>query len=666
MDAVNRIKQLVFELNQASDAYYNTDMEIMSNKEWDEKLDELKRLEERTGVILSASPTQNAGYPVASRLPKEKHKKPALSLNKTKDIEELASFLGGREGVLSWKLDGLTIVMTYKDGKLVKAVTRGNGVTGEVVTENAKAFANVPLTVQYKGELTVRGEALITYTDFNRINTSLPEEEDPYKNPRNLCSGSVRQLDPRETRRRNVQFKAFAMSVDEIGLVTRAGQFEYLSLLGFDVVDYVVVPGGRQIEEAVMQFQKKIPENDFPSDGLVLQFNDIDYGESLGQTSKYPRDSIAFKWADGVKETTLRGIEWSPSRTGLINPVAIFDPIELEGTTVSRASVHNVSIVENLSLTPGDTVTVYKANMIIPQVSENLTRKGKPVIPECCPACGRRVKIRMGVNEQTRTMWCLNKRCSAKHIGLFKHAVGRDALNIEGISEETLSKFINAGFLFRLPDLFHLKEKEAEIISMEGFGEKSFEKLVNSVEQARHTNLQKLIYAFGINNVGRTASKAICGHFNYDVVRTVNASMEELLEIQDIGAAIASSYVSWFHSQLNQEQFEALLHEVILEQPKPLQAAHAPLAGCTYVVTGSLEHYKNRNELKAEIERLGGKVAGSVSKNTNYLINNDNASTSSKNKKAKELGIPIITEDAFRSMVKGFSSQQGDGHVVPL
>lgn len=652
MDNINRIKQLVQELNQASDAYYNTDMEIMSNKEWDAKYDELKSLEEKTGVVLSASPTQNIGYPVASKLKKENHKKPALSLAKTKDIGELESFLGNETGVLSWKMDGLTIVATYENGKLVKAVTRGNGITGELVTDNAKAFANMPLEIPFTPELTVRGEAIITYEDFNRINESLPEHEDRYKNPRNLCSGSVRQLDPNETRRRNVQFKGFSMETDGIQLTTRTAQLGYLKQLGFDVVDYVVLPNGAFIEEAVLQFKEKIPKNAFPSDGLVLQLNDIRYGESLGQTSKHPRDSIAFKWEDEIKETTLKEIIWNPSRTGLINPIAVFDPVELEGTIVSRASVHNVSIVEDLALTPGDIVTVYKANMIIPQIEENLTRKGTPVIPETCPACGHRVIISAGAKEGTKAMWCPNRSCPAKHIGQFTHAVGRDALNVEGLSEETITKFMEAGFLSELPDLFHLKDWKEEITVMEGFGDKSFTKIIESIEQARHTDLQRLLYALGIDNVGRTASKAICRHFGHDVMRIINATKEELLRIPDIGEVIASSYTDWFKNQNNLEMFESLLDEVILEQPETSQVEYTPLAGRIFAITGSLVHYKNRDELKAEIERLGGKVTGSVSKNTTYLINNDYKSTSGKNKKAKELNIPIITEDTYRSMTE--------------
>lgn len=642
---LDRMKILVKELNVASAAYYSTGKEIMPNKEWDEKYEELKDLEQKSGIILSASPTQRVGYEVAAKLPKEQHKIPALSLDKTKEPEELKNFLGNKEGVLSWKLDGLTVVLTYNHGRLERAVTRGNGMIGEQITDNAKMFANVPLNVPYKGEFIVRGEALITYEDFNRINQELPEGEEPYKNPRNLCSGSVRQLDPGETKRRNVQFIAFAVSFGEERFVPTVMQlFAILKTLGFEVVEHVLVSNGSHIVDWVQTFESKIKELKFPSDGLVLQYNDIAYGKSLGATSKYPRDSIAFKWEDETKETMLRDILWSASRTGLINPVAIFDPVELEGTTVRRASVHNVSIVKSLSLSPGDTISVYKANMIIPQVAENLTRKGQPEIPERCPVCGGRTKVRTLAGD-AETLWCENPECPAKRVGAFVHAVGRDALNIEGLSEETLKKLMDVGVLHQLGDLFRLKDSVDVILWMEGFGKKSFENLMNSVEKARHTDLQHLLYALGIDNVGRTASKLICKTFQYDVQKTINATKEELLQIPDIGDIIADSFTSWFRNIEHQEIFEDLLSEVILE--KPQQNESPSLTGLTFVITGSLQHFKNREELKQQIEDKGGKVSGSVSSKTSYLINNDSTSTSGKNKKAKELGIPIITEDEF-------------------
>lgn len=642
-----RMRELIGTLGKANHAYYNTGAEIISNYEYDALYDELKVLEDYTGIVLSASPTQKVGYEPVSKLPKETHKIPALSLDKTKDVDQLGCFLGNRDGVLSWKLDGLTVVLTYNNGLLEKAVTRGNGTVGEVVTDNAKCFLNVPCRIPDKSELIVRGEALIAYDDFERINEQIPETEERYKNPRNLCAGSVRQLDPNEVKNRNVRFIAFAL-VESGAFTSRMAQLDYLKSLGFDVVAHVKVSSPESVKAQVANFASLIPENRFPSDGLVLQYDNIAYGESLGTTSKYPRDSMAFKWEDETRETVVRGIEWSASRTGLINPVAVFDPVELEGTTVTRASVHNVSIMKKLSLSKGDIVSVYKANMIIPQIAENLTRHGEAVIPDTCPVCSQPAVIRTMAGD-AQTLWCLNPDCPAKHVKAFVHAASRDALNIEGLSEETIKKLINIGMLSTLPDLFHIKDHGDVIMWMEGFGKKSFQNLVNSIETARNTNLQKLIYALGINNVGRTASKAICRHFAYDTDRVVNATMDDLLAIPDIGNIIAASFTEWFGSQLNQELFENLLEEVSLERPALSQ--NRSLAGNTYVVTGSLNHFKNRDELKAKIESLGGKVSGSVSSKTTFLINNDSGSTSGKNKKAKDLGIPIITEEEFLEMI---------------
>ena len=650
MTAKEKMQELIRRLDAASDAYYNTDREVMTNLEWDRLYQELEQLEGETGIVLSNSPTQKTGYGVAEKLPKEQHEVPALSLEKTKEIGELASFLGTKEGILSWKLDGLTIVLTYEGGRLVKGVTRGNGLVGEVVTENVKCFANVPLAIPVRQKLTVRGEAVLSYTEFERINSMLPEGGE-YKNPRNLCAGSVRQLDPEETRKRNVQFFAFALvGHGGVSFGTRSAELSYLSELGFDVVEHVFVQNPKELEEKVREFSAKIAGNPVPSDGLVLQYDDRAYGESLGATSKHPKDSMAFKWEDETKETVLCSIEWNASRTGRINPVAVFEPVELEGTTVTRASVHNVSILKGLSLTPGDTISVYKANMIIPQIFENLTQKAEPKIPEICPACGGRTSLEASPGD-AEVLWCRNPECPAKHVESFIHAVKRDALNMEGLSEETLRKFIEEGLLSELPDLFRLKDRKARITAMEGFGEKSFQKLMTGIEAARHTDLQKLIYSLGIENVGRTASRLICRHFGYDVQNVVTASYQDLLEIPDIGPVIAASFTEWFKNQNHQELFENLLKEVILEKPE--KAEGSLLTGKTFVITGSLNRHQNRDELKARIESLGGKVSGSVSSKTAYLINNDITSTSGKNKKAKDLGIPIISEDDFLSLIAG-------------
>lgn len=647
---MDRMMELIETLNAATKVYEQTGQEQMSNYEWDQLYDELKALEITTGITLSSSPTQNVGYEVCSSLPKEDHATPCLSLDKTKDPSFLKEFLGTQEGILSWKLDGLTVVLTYQDGQLQKAVTRGNGITGEVITQNARMFANVPLTIPLQTRLVVRGEALIEYKDFERINQELPEGTEPYKNPRNLCSGTVRQLNNGQVKDRNVQFVAFALVEPEHpSVLTRAAQLDILSALGFDVVGHILVTA-ENVEENVARFGEQIQENPFPSDGLVLQINDIAYGKSLGQTSKHPRDSIALKWEDETKETVLRSIHWSASRTGLINPVAVFDPVELEGTTVSRASVHNVSIVEALQLSEGDTITVYKANMIIPQVLENKTRKGTPVIPDHCPVCGAPTRIEQP--EDSRILICPNPECGAKSVGHFVHFVCRDAMNIEGLSKETLRKFLEVGILTDLPSIFRLPEHKAEICGMEGFGKKSYENICAAIEKARKTDFQHLLYALGIENVGRTASRLICKTYNYDPVRIMNLSREELLSIPDIGDVIADSFLAWFDNPIHQELIENLLEEVELTVPKA--PAAQPLANLTFVVTGSLTHYSNRNALKAQIEALGGKVSGSVSSRTTALINNNLASTSGKNKTAKELGIPIITEeDMIRWMETG-------------
>lgn len=638
---MDRMMELIETLNAATKVYEQTGQEQMSNYEWDQLYDELKALEITTGITLSSSPTQNVGYEICSSLPKEDHATPCLSLDKTKDPSFLKEFLGTQEGILSWKLDGLTVVLTYQDGQLQKAVTRGNGITGEVITQNARMFANVPLTIPLQTRLVVRGEALIEYKDFERINQELPEGTEPYKNPRNLCSGTVRQLNNGQVKDRNVQFVAFALVEPEHpSVLTRAAQLDILSALGFDVVGHTLVTA-ENVEENVARFGEQIQENPFPSDGLVLQINDIAYGKSLGQTSKHPRDSIALKWEDETKETTLRSIHWSASRTGLINPVAVFDPVELEGTTVSRASVHNVSIVETLGLSEGDTITVYKANMIIPQVLENQTRRGTPVIPDHCPVCGAPTKVIQP--EDSKILICPNPECAAKQLGHFAHFVCRDAMNIDGLSTETLRKFLDAGILTGLDSIFHLPEQRDVICSMEGFGHASYENLCQSIEKARTTDIQHLLYALGIENVGRTASRLICARFDYDPVRILNATKEQLLEIPDIGDVIADSFVHWFESPIHQELMERLLEEVSLQKPKT--GGRQPLKNKTFVITGSLQHYTNRDQLKAQIEDLGGKVSGSVSSKTTALINNNPQSTSGKNKKARELGILILSED---------------------
>lgn len=641
---LDRMKELTGILKEAAEAYYAKDIEIMSNLEYDRLYDELLQLEEETGIILAGSPTQTVGYAAVDELPKEAHDKPMLSLAKTKSREELQDWLMDKEGLLSWKLDGLTIVLTYEEGKLSKAVTRGNGEVGEVITANAKCFQNVPLSIPHKGRLVLRGEAVISYGDFEKINAAIQDETLKYKNPRNLCSGSVRQLNSAVTAERSVNFYAFSLvQFEDMEFVTREEQVVFLQNMGFATVPYVKVDRD-SILEAIEGFAERVENYDIPSDGLVLVLNDIAYGESLGRTSKFPRDSIAFKWADELKETTLLEIEWSASRTGLINPVAIFEPVELEGTTVSRASVHNISIVRALKLGLGDRVTVYKANMIIPQIAENLDQSDTLEIPCTCPVCGGKTEVR-SINEG-QFLYCTNESCAAKKIKLFALFVGRDGLNIDGMSEATLEKFIAKGFLHEFSDLYHLDRYKEEIISMEGFGIKSYDKLIQAVEASRKTTLPKVIYGLGIAGVGLATAKLICRHFAYDMNAMVQASAEELSEIEGIGDVIAQAFVTYFASEENRAMVERLLSELDIQVEK-VDAASQTLAGRVVVITGSLELFENRNALKDAIEAKGGKVTGSVTAKTNYLINNDIASTSSKNKKAKELGVPIVTEKEF-------------------
>lgn len=644
VDKRERMRELVSLLNRASEAYYAKDEEILSNFEYDRLYDELAALEKETGVTFANSPTVRVGYEAVDELPKERHETPMLSLAKTKDREELRDWLNGKTGLLSWKLDGLTIVLTYEGGALKKAVTRGNGEVGEVVTGNARAFCNLPLTIPYQGELVLRGEAVITYSDFEKINREITDEQAKYKNPRNLCSGSVRQLDSRITAERNVRFYAFSLVRADVDFHNaRKEQFAFLQEQGFDVVEYREADE-KNILNNISYFEEKIQTYDVPSDGLVLTYDDMAYGASLGRTAKFPRDSIAFKWADELRETTLLKMEWSASRTGLINPVAIFEPVELEGTTVSRASVHNISIVRGLKLGIGDRITVYKANMIIPQIAENLTESDTLEIPERCPVCGKPTRVSQANDVQS--LYCDNPDCDAKKIKSFTLLASRDALNVDGLSESTLEKFLAKGFLHSFADLFRLNRFREEIVQMEGFGEKSWQNLSESLQRARNTTLPRLLYGLGIENIGVANAKLLCRHFGYDLKALQNASTEELAGIDGIGEVIAQSIYDYFHDEKAMVQLEDLLKELTIETEEA-EEEEQTLSGMSFVITGSLVHFENRNALKEEIERRGGKVAGSVTGKTVCLINNDTASQSSKNKKAKELGVDILSEEEF-------------------
>ncbi len=647
MDQIVRMKELAEILKEASRAYYQEDREIMSNLEYDRLYDELVSLEKETGTVLTGSPTVNVGYEAVDFLPKEQHEMPMLSLDKTKDREALRSFIGKQKTLLSWKMDGLTIVLTYEEGELRKAVTRGNGVTGEVVTNNARVFRNIPLRIPFPGRLILRGEAIITYHDFEQINRSIPETDAKYKNPRNLCSGSVRQLDNGVTAGRNVRFYAFGL-VSAPGVDfknSREEQLLWLQKQGFETVEYRMVTE-ENLDEAMEYFSERVLTNEFPSDGLVALYDNISYGDSLGTTSKFPRNAFAFKWADETRDTTLLEIEWNPSRTGLLNPVAVFEPVELEGTTVSRASTHNVSITRELELGIGDTIRVYKANMIIPQIAENLTRSGMGPLPEFCPACGKPVRIRKDTDVET--LVCENPDCPAKKIKSFTLFVSRDAMNIEGLSEQTLEKLIGRGLIHEYSDIYSLKNEHDKIVSIEGFGEKSFLKLNESIEASRETTFDRVLYGLGIPNVGSANAKLISRHFEEDPEKVRNASFDEISEIESIGPVIAGTVTAYFGNPENNRIFDDLLRELHLKKEE--RSAVQTLAGMNFVITGNVEHFGNRGEVKKLIESLGGKVTGSVTGKTNYLINNDVNSGSSKNKKAKELGIPIISEEDFLKM----------------
>ena len=650
MDKKKRIKELVEILNKAAKSYYVDAVEIMPNIEYDKLYDELLELEKETNVVLSNSPTQNVGYEIAGELPKKAHESPMLSLDKTKSVEDLREWLGDNKALLSWKMDGLTIVLTYRDGELAEAVTRGNGTIGEVITNNAKNFQNIPLKIEFKGELILRGEAIIKYSDFKRINDAIEDATAKYKNPRNLCSGSVRQLNPAITKSRMVYCNIFnVVKADGVDFEnSKAKQFEWAKNEGFDVVEYKFTDS-KSIADDIAEFESKIESNDIPSDGLVLLLDDIALGERLGSTSKFPRNAMAFKWSDERQVTKLKYIEWSPSRTGLINPVAVFEPVELEGTTVSRASLHNVSIFEDLMLGVGDEISVYKANMIIPQVYENLTKSNTEKVPDTCPACGSHASIKQ--DNESKVLLCTNPDCQIKHIKQYALMASRDALNIDGLSESTLEKFLSKGFIKNDSDIFKLDRYKDEIVNMEGFGKRSYEKLMAALEEAKHTNVARFLYSLGINGIGSANAKMIAKYFDNDIDKIITAGKDELLEIEGIGEVLANSIVDFFKDSKNIENVKSLREVLIFEAEE--STGSDSFAGKVFVITGSLEHFTNRNELKELIEKNGGKVSGSVSSKTNFLINNDTASNSSKNKKAKELGVEIISEEDFLKLLEG-------------
>lgn len=649
MNKLNRMKELVEILNQAAKVYYQGHDEIMSNYDYDRQYDELLRLEEETGTVLAGSPTISVGYETLSELPKEAHISPMLSLNKTKEVSELENFLGDQEGVLSLKLDGLSVIITYENGELKKALTRGNGEIGEVITNNAKVFENLPHKISFQGTLVIRGEALIKYSDFKKMNEELFDVAEQYKNPRNLCSGSVRQLNNEITAKRHVNYIVYNMITTDFEkkFETREEEIIWLASLGFEIVPFRKV-NRDTISDVVQMFSKEIQSNDLPSDGLVLAFDNLAYSKSLGRTAKFPKDSIAFKWQDELALTKLKEVEWSASRTGLINPVAIFEPVELEGTTVSRASIHNISIMRELALGYGDEIAVYKANMIIPQIQTNHTKSNTIVIPDTCPVCHGETKI---LNENgSEVLICTNKDCYAKKVKAFSHFVSRNAMNIDGLSEATIEKIIGKGFLHEFPDFYHLKEHRLVLEQMEGFGEKSCDNLFQAIENSRKTTMPRLIYSLGIKGIGLSMAKLICRHFSYTLSEMSKLTVEDLTGIDGVGEVLAESFVRYFNDSKNQDMLKRLWNEVSIEESESLEEQF--LEGLTFVITGSLNHFTNRDACKEVIEKFGGKVTGSVTKNTNYLVNNNVNSTSGKNKKAKELEIPIISEEDLLELLK--------------
>lgn len=644
---IDRIHELVKILNRARYAYEQDDEEIMSNFNYDKLYDELKALEEKTGTVLNNSPTVNVGYDVVSNLPKKKHDSPMLSLDKTKERSDLIAFLNGKEGVLSWKLDGLTVVLTYENGVLTEAVTRGNGEVGEVVTNNARTFINLPRKIAYNGKLVLRGEATISYDDFELINNSLPVGEEPYKNPRNLCSGSVRQLDSSITATRNVSWTCFNIEQYDGVLVNEVDkQLDAMKMLGFDVVEYEVV-NASNILQAIDRFESKILNKQMkrPSDGLVLTYRDRAYGKSLGRTAKFPRHSKAFKWQDETAETTVTGVEWSVGKSGVITPVIEFEPTDIEGSTVARASAHNVSIFLDMEFGIGDRIEVYKANMIIPQVSENLTRSGTCEIPGICPCCGCPTEVHEDPKSGVYTLWCMNADCEAKGNRLFKHFVSRDAMNIDGISGSTLETLSEAGIITDLPSIFHLSEHQYEIVNMSGFGQKSYINMVTAINNARNVKLANLIYSLAIPNIGLATAKLICKNFNYNLADTVSATYDDLVNIEGIGDVIAESFVDYFNDEANLDQFIRLVKELSIIHEEV--SSDTSMSGVTICVTGDVYIFPNRRAIKDLIESKGGKLTGSVSRSTNYLVTNDTTSGSRKNRAAQEYGIPILTEQEF-------------------
>ena len=646
MDKKARLYELIDILNEAADYYYNKNKEKLSNLEYDKLYDELVLLEEETGIIKADSPSQRVGYSVAEGLEKFTFDTPMLSLDKTKSVDKLAEFLKDKEGILSYKLDGLTVVLTYENGRLINAVTRGNGLVGEVITDNAKHFKNLPIGIPYKERLVIRGEAVISYFDFDKINSLFEQEVDRYKNPRNLCSGTVRALDSSVVAKRGVHFFVFGIVEGLNELNTYFERFEYLSNLGFEIVEYSLVDN-QSIYKKEEEFSHRVAAYPYPVDGLVLLFNDIEYGLSLGSTSKFPRNAIAFKWQDENVETTLKEVFWNASRTGRINPIAIFEPIEIEGTTVSRASVHNLSMVKALKLGIGDKIKVYKANMIIPQISENLTLSDNLSIPKNCPVCDSVLEI--DDNDGIQVLYCRNEDCSAKRIKSFELFVSRDGFNIDGLSTAGLELFIARGYIHEFYDIFNLEQYKSELESLDRMGEKSISNLLVAIEKAKDISLSAFIYSLGIAQIGKSTAKLLAKEYK-TIQALIRADKESLIGIDGIGDVVADGILNYFSNKNNIDVIEKLISVVRIKEVEVKEENNSGIFGKTFVITGKLNHFENRGELQSKIESFGGKVTNSVTKKTDYLINNDVMSNSSKNKKAKDLNIPIIDEEDVLSL----------------
>lgn len=656
MKKIEYIKSLVRQLTAACEAYYKNDNPIMTDKQFDDLFDELEKLENETGFVMCGSPTQKVQGYVINELKKVKHTKPMLSANKTKEISEIERFIGNQLCILSWKLDGLTIVLRYKDNKFTQAITRGNGEIGEDVTHTMSMCSNIPMTIPYTGDLEVRGECVISWEEFNKINETL---NDQYKHPRNLAAGTVRQLDSNISRSRKLTFKAFELVQDELyersktnlllrdQLMDIKESFDYLEECGFEVVEHELVTNNN-ISDVIERFD---PEKyQYPVDGLVVMYNSYEYGKQQGKTSHHPLNMLALKWEDQLYETTLEDVLWNTSKTGLINPVAIFSPVDLDGAITTRATLHNVSYIEDLELGIGDSIQIYRSNMVIPKVHESLTRSNNLDIPSKCPCCGGDVEIH---NENgSKTLHCMNQQCSAKLLSQFVYFVSRECMNIDGLSEATLDRFIQAGWLIQLKDIYHLYEHKKEMIHMDGFGKRRVEKLLDAIEKSRNSKLSNFITALSIPLIGKSTAKdmaKVCHNHINEFFLNIESKFD-WSNVDGIGDTTNDSINDYFDKNL--EAVKDLIKEINFSSSENDNHSSKDLSGLTFVITGKVEKYKNRNVMKEEIESKGGKVSGSVSSKTNYLVNNDMSSNSSKNKKAKELMIPIITEDELIKLIR--------------